>query len=220
MNELGIGGGLLLVIVAILLVSGLITSLKSIWGVISPVIKVGLKSHKQRSDYDNMIIQNNTELQQLIKVTNEYVEAQKVFDNNLRKNVDDLSDTVENVCSVVEEIQLDNIRHTILDFSSAISNGRLYRRDQYHETMNLYKKYNEILRSSDKAATDEVVELSYSVIVDSYKDCVANHKFLEDRVREKISDDFDYRSYSPSIDKPKRTVRRRRKNNNDETDDK
>ena len=66
------------------------------------------------------------------------------------------------------EKQIDDIRYEILDFSSALSSGRQYNKEQFDHTIKIHEKYEKILK--ENGLENGQVTASMEVIMEIYKD--------------------------------------------------
>lgn len=64
--------------------------------------------------------------------------------------------------------QIDSMRYEILDFASALSNGRRYNKEQFDHILSIYHKYEQILDSN--GLSNGQVTVSMEVIEDLYKE--------------------------------------------------
>ena len=66
------------------------------------------------------------------------------------------------------EKQIDDIRYEILDFSSALSSGRQYNKEQFDHIIKIHEKYEKILK--ENGLENGQVTVSMQVIMEIYKD--------------------------------------------------
>lgn len=66
------------------------------------------------------------------------------------------------------EKQIDDIRYEILDFSSALSSGRQYNKEQFDHIIKIHEKYEKILK--ENGLENGQVTASMEVIMEIYKD--------------------------------------------------
>ena len=66
------------------------------------------------------------------------------------------------------EKQIDDIRYEILDFSSALSSGRQYSKEQFDHIIKIHEKYEKILK--ENGLENGQVTVSMQVIMEIYKD--------------------------------------------------
>lgn len=66
------------------------------------------------------------------------------------------------------EKQIDDIRYEILDFSSALSSGRQYNKEQFDHIIKIHEKYEKILK--ENGLENGQVTASMQVIMEIYKD--------------------------------------------------
>ena len=66
------------------------------------------------------------------------------------------------------EKQIDDIRYEILDFSSALSSGRQYNKEQFDHIIKIHEKYEKILK--ENGLENGQVTASMEIIMEIYKD--------------------------------------------------
>lgn len=220
LEKLGVGGTAAVIIIAIVVLSSLISSSKIVFGVIKNFTLSIIDSYKRRKEYDSTIekhtgsinkliedqhqtrditLQNSEAITKLIESHESYINQQRQYDVEMRSNVDSLHDTVNAISEVVVDSQIDLWKTTINDFASAIANGRRYTKTQYHNVMSIYNKYTEVLRL--KNLTDDDVKYSYAIIVEGYKNSCINHTFVKDGLDAEdlnSTNNFDYRNFDVS----------------------
>lgn len=68
--------------------------------------------------------------------------------------------------------EIDDIRWEILDFSSALTSGRKFSKEQFDHVISTHEKYIRILE--ENGLTNGLVSSSMEVIQNKYKDCLMN----------------------------------------------
>jgi ABC-type transporter Mla subunit MlaD len=229
LEKLGVGNNIAITIIFIVVLSTVISSFKVIWSTLWNKITSIFNAYKKRVDYDNKIDKHENDINTLINDTKltydltmsnkndieKIVESQKSFINTqseLRDNVESLHSTVNAISDVVVDSQIDQWKNAINDFASAIANGRKYTRTQYHNVMNMYSKYDEILKLRNQV--DDETKYSYAIIVEAYKENYNKHSFIDDMILDKnidkkidSLDDFDYKNYDTKA-RPRNNTRR------------
>lgn len=86
--------------------------------------------------------------------------------SNLRD--DEISNDVQKLTNMFIEKEIDDWRWKILDFSSALSNGRKYNRESYDHIIKIYNKYEKVL--DENGLENGLVEESMKFIYRKYQD--------------------------------------------------
>ena len=92
----------------------------------------------------------------------------KIISNYSNRYEDKLS-------NVILDKQIDDYRYEILDFASALSNGRRYNQESFNHIFNIYNKYEKILEENDME--NGLVEESIEFIRDKLKEKLNNGEF-------------------------------------------
>lgn len=71
---------------------------------------------------------------------------------------------------------INDMRLAILDFASAITNGREYTREQYSEVLGTYDRYSSVLKKYHRV--NGKADISIQIIRDAYKEHLINNDFL------------------------------------------
>ena len=101
--------------------------------------------------------------------------------NDEGKQFDLIADNVSSIIEVnsikilnnfVQDKNINDWRYEILDMASAISSGRKYSKEQYEHVIDIYGRYEDLLKSLGR--TNGQVDVSMEVIMESYKDKLKN----------------------------------------------
>jgi hypothetical protein len=99
--------------------------------------------------------------------------SKQVYD--LQADNKQINTKIEKLTDMVLDKQIDDMRFEILDFTSAISNGRKYNREAYDHILRTYKKYEQIL--TDNHMENGLVEESVKFIQEVYHEKLKNSEF-------------------------------------------
>ena len=224
LNYLNIVGPVAIILVVIILASDLIKAIKIIFEFIAAhVLKIKTKAAKKKEKDEklsDLVFKNNVELQ-------EFMKNQVSFNQELRNEVSgiknemvtinsgftDLTNQLNNLTGTVSDMQLENMRETILDFESAIStpNGPIYGKDKYNYIRNVYKLYKDML--SSKGKTDDDTDLAMRNINEEHEYNVLHHAFIEDIINKKDNIKEEIRD---EVEKTKTNRKRSTKKSNEE----
>lgn len=119
--------------------------------------------HK-REDHD-LLIKTAQELSVLENKYEEYMKKSDERDNELCKDV-------QKFTKMFIDEKIEDLRWKILDFSSAVSNGRKYNRESFDHIINIYDKYEEILK--ENGMKNGLAEESIRYIREKYVECLRN----------------------------------------------
>lgn len=84
------------------------------------------------------------------------------------KRDDEINRDIQNLTAMFLDKEIDDWRWKILDFSSALSNGRKYNRESFDHIIKIYKKYEEVLE--DNKMENGLVEESMKFIRKKYQE--------------------------------------------------
>ena len=84
----------------------------------------------------------------------------------------ELIDDVKNLTSIFVEKEIEDMRWEILNFCSALSNGRKYNREAYAHVFSTYERYEKILEENGKE--NGLVEESMAFIRNQYQKDLEN----------------------------------------------
>ena len=84
----------------------------------------------------------------------------------------ELIDDVKKLTSLFVEKEIDDMRWEILNFCSALSNGRKYNRESYAHVFSIYEKYERILK--ENKMENGLVEESMAFIREKYQEDLKN----------------------------------------------
>lgn len=137
----------------------------TIIGKFSEIIKKPVWWVKQRQlDHD-----------QLDKNTNDIKDLSKKHKDDTIKyeqSHQELIDDVKKLTSLFVEKEIDDMRWEILNFCSALSNGRRYNRESYAHVFSIYEKYERILK--ENKMENGLVEESMAFIREQYQEDLKN----------------------------------------------
>lgn len=230
LQAMGVGGHILIIFAAFFLCVEIIKGLKVIWEFVAPKIFNIQTNISIRKETDELTRKNALELSNLIRnqkeSENETLNVIKLVSKDvtsLKEDVDkrfsSIDDNMSTLSDTVQDMQLENMRNTILNFGAGVGNDKIYSKEQYEYVKKIYKVYHEIIKSTGK--TNDEIEINYTaIILPSYEEHIKNRDFLEyvledKKVNAAIGEKIDMAT------KPKRTTRKRTtKKKTEETDKK
>ncbi len=231
-------GPIAAIIVALVFMSEIVKAIKTIGEFIAAnILKIQTKTAKKkaREEEDRMLtMKNNKDLQEFMKEQRKFntdlstnleefkeevrsnIESVRSEVSGVTKSVDEFSSNLTTLSDTVSDMQLENMRETILDFESAIStpNGPIYGRDKYTYIRGVYSNYKNLLKTKNK--NDDDVDLAMVNINKKYEYNALHHTFMEDIINR--SDGIKEEIRDEITEKPKKKTTRKRTTKSDETD--
>lgn len=95
-------------------------------------------------------------------------------DNWQYKEISNISSGVEEIRQNLLSKEIQDLRWALLDFCSALTNGRIYNREAFEHIFRTYEDYEKIL--SENGMTNGYVEESMDVIKEMYHEQLASGK--------------------------------------------
>lgn len=120
---------------------------------------------RKKKEEHELLTQTSRNLIELQKKHEEDFARSDIKDEEICKDVQKLTD-------MFMEKEIDDLRWKILDFSSALSNGRLYNRETFDHIIQMYSKYENILEENDME--NGLVEESINFVREKYREYLKN----------------------------------------------
>lgn len=153
------------VILTVFIIMSGIIAMYSIIGKFSEIIGKPVKWVKQRQ-LDHDLLEKN---KKAIKDLKDKHEADtKKYEASHQELIDD----VKNLTNIFVEKEIEDMRWEILNFCSALSNGRKYNREAYAHVFSTYERYEKILEENGKE--NGLVEESMAFIRNQYQEDLKN----------------------------------------------
>ena len=148
-------------ILGIFIVMSGVIAIYTIIGKFSEVIGKPVKWVRQRQVDHDLLEKNKKD----IKALKDKHEADtKKYEESHQELIDD----VKKLTSLFVEKEIDDMRWEILNFCSALSNGRKYNRESYAHVFSIYEKYERILKENEME--NGLVEESMAFIRERYQE--------------------------------------------------
>ena len=148
-------------ILSIFIVMSGVIAIYTIIGKFSEVIGKPVKWVRQRQVDHDLLEKNKKD----IKALKDKHEADtKKYEESHQELIDD----VKKLTSLFVEKEIDDMRWEILNFCSALSNGRKYNRESYAHVFSIYEKYERILKENEME--NGLVEESMAFIRERYQE--------------------------------------------------
>ena len=152
------------ILTAFIIMSGII-AMYTIIGRFSELIGKPVKWVKQKQIDHNLLEKNKDD----IKLLRDKHEADtKKYEASHQELIDD----VKKLTVLFVEKEIDDIRWEILNFCSALSNGRKYNRESYAHVFSIYEKYERIL--DENKMENGLVAESMAFIREKYQEDLKN----------------------------------------------
>lgn len=175
LSQLGVSGPLIYIVLYILVITELIKVGKVLWDFIAPKILGVQTVVSKEKKYRKQIEDNNIKL-------NEYLDMQNDINKQTTEALNSIINKLEVLSDDVIDLKIEEMRQKILDFASALNDGRIYTREQYNFVRKLYDTYEKFIVRTGK--TNDEVEISMEIINSCYTYCVKHHCFVEDRMND------------------------------------
>lgn len=236
---LGAGGKVIIVFAVFFLCVEIIKGWKVLWEFLAPKF-LGIKTElSRRKDLEELTLKNADNLNNIVRQQEEANQQTLAIVNKISEDVTALKNEVDvrfstidgsmaTLSDTVQDMQLESMRNTILNFGAGVGNNRLYSREQYDYIKKIYGIYHRIIRETGKS-NDEIEITMNKIVLPSYERHIEKHDFLEymisdDSINKTFSDEIKQRksrkkssiSEDDSNETPKKPSRRRRKNTTDD----
>ena len=123
----------------------------------------------KKNDEDHKTIEKITETLDALKKQQDVDREQSIKHDNKIK------DDLEEFSTMFFDKSIEDMRWRILDFASAISNGRKFNRESYDFIIHTYEQYEKILQKKNK--TNGVIDETIIYIKDEFREHLRNGDF-------------------------------------------
>lgn len=151
--------------ISIFMVLSAAIAVANVIGKFSQMIGRPVKWVKKRAEDHELLIKTSQNLIALTQKQKEDV-TQSIHHDKI------VNEKLETLTQMFLEKQIDDMRYEILDFASALSTGRKYRKEQFDHIVNIYGKYEKILEENH--LSNGQVTTSMEVINEIYKEKLKN----------------------------------------------
>ena len=150
-------------ILAVFVIMSGVIAVYTIIGRFSEVIGKPVKWVKQRQVDHDLLEKNKKDIKDL---KDKHEADTKKYETSHQELIDD----VRKLTSLFVEKEIDDMRWEILNFCSALSNGRKYNRESYAHVFSIYEKYERILK--ENKMENGLVEESMAFIRERYQEAL------------------------------------------------
>lgn len=146
----------------------ILTAIISVYEIISKVCEIFNIpiSWVKRKNHDHELIIENT------KHINELAERHEKDEKKNQRHNSDIEKKLNKLTDMVLQKEINDARWTILDFSSALSNGRKYNKESFSHIFQIYEGYKKVLK--ENGMTNGYVDESMEFIRNKYKELLHN----------------------------------------------
>lgn len=125
--------------------------------------KLGLETKwmKQKKEEHDLLVKTSQNLSALQQQHTSDMQYSNRRDEEINRDI-------QNLTAMFLDKEIDDWRWKILDFSSALSNGRKYNRESFDHVIKIYKKYEKVLE--DNEMENGLVEESMKFIRKKYQE--------------------------------------------------
>ena len=148
----------------IIAICTILLAFKFMWTLFDWFIKLlGLETRSMRlkREEHELLIVTVQNLKELQKKQEEDVKQSIQHDKKIK-------DDIKNLSNMFVDLEIQDIRWNILNFCSALSNGKNFSNEYYDYVFKLYDKYEKMLR--ENGLTNGLIEQSISYIQEKYHD--------------------------------------------------
>ena len=189
MDYLNLPTVVIVIIVAILVISNIINPTKNVISLIKSVYHSIINHFNQYKVFQEVLKTNQEAIKELSKKQDEDRAASKQGDKELRKELIEVKESLQECRDIILSVKIEDMRKTILDFASNTGNGRLYTKEQYNFVIKTYHDYENLIQKY-KMTNDEV-EISFKIIMEKFEESMRNSSFLDSHYKRNEDDKND-----------------------------
>ena len=142
-----------------------IVAMYELIGKVSIIINKPVSWVRKKNEDHELLMQTISNLSNLTKKQKSDVEQSIRHDKLIETRLNELTE-------IVVDMSIESWRWEILDFSSALSNGRIYNREAFDHIYRIYKKYEDILNNNN--LENGLIDNSIKFIREKYNDFLKN----------------------------------------------
>ena len=142
-----------------------IVAMYELIGKVSIIINKPVSWVRKKNEDHELLMQTISNLSNLTEKQKSDVEQSIRHDKLIETRLNELTE-------IVVDMSIESWRWEILDFSSALSNGRIYNREAFDHIFRIYKKYEDILNNNN--LENGLIDNSIKFIREKYNDFLNN----------------------------------------------
>lgn len=153
------------ILILIFLLMSVIVTAVTLIGKFSEIIKRPVSWVRKKNEDHELLIKTAQSLNALRVKQDEDTKQSIRHDKMIKEDLEKLT-------LIIQDKNINDWRYEILDMASAISSGRKYSKEQYEHVIDIYGRYEDLLKSLGR--TNGQVDVSMEVIMESYKEKLKN----------------------------------------------
>lgn len=153
------------ILILIFLLMSIVITATTLIGKFSEIVGKPVKWIRKKNEDHELLIKTAQGLNEL-RVKQEEDTKQSIRHDKMIK------EDLEKLTLIIQDKNINDWRYEILDMASAISSGRRYSKEQYEHVIDIYGRYEDLLKSLGR--TNGQVDVSMEVIMESYKEKLKN----------------------------------------------
>ena len=152
-------------IIGVFVILAVIISIYEISKKTCEIFNIPVKWIKKKNEDHELIIENARHISELS-------ERHERDEQKFKLQNEEINKKLNNLTNMILDKAIDDYRFEILDFCSALSNGRKYNREAFNHIFSVYKKYEKIL--AENGMENGLVEESIKFIREKYNEQLNN----------------------------------------------
>ena len=152
-------------IIGVFVILAVIISIYEISKKTCEIFNIPVKWIKKKNEDHELIIENARHISELS-------ERHERDEQKFKLQNEEINKKLNNLTNMILDKAIDDYRFEILDFCSALSNGRKYNREAFNHIFSVYKKYENIL--AENGMENGLVEESIKFIREKYNEQLNN----------------------------------------------
>ena len=154
-------------IIGVFVILAVIISIYEISKKTCEIFNIPVKWIKKKNEDHELIIENARHISELS-------ERHERDEQKFKLQNEEINKKLNNLTNMILDKAIDDYRFEILDFCSALSNGRKYNREAFNHIFSVYKKYENIL--AENGMENGLVEESIKFIREKYNEQLNNRE--------------------------------------------
>lgn len=153
------------ILILIFLLMSIVITATTLIGKFSEIVGKPVKWIRKKNEDHELLIKTAQGLNELRVKQDEDTKQSIRHDKMIKEDLEKLT-------LIIQDKNINDWRYEILDMASAISSGRRYSKEQYEHVIDIYGRYEDLLKSLGR--TNGQVDVSMEVIMESYKEKLKN----------------------------------------------
>ena len=98
------------------------------------------------------------------------------LNSETKEQLSSIFEKLENLSYRIDEIEINDMRSTILDFANSCMNERKHTKEEFEHVIDVHSQYTDII--SERGLTNGRVDLAFKYISELYTKCLNENSFL------------------------------------------